>query len=191
MFKLSFGMQLLVLPVCAALLAGCSAVENFASQQATPPASAQASSPAASVLPARQCPGVIIREGEAVRTVYARGQENNPRAVIYQAVISETARECASFGSTFEFRLGVKGKVTAGAAAQPGQGITLNVLMTYQDGENVLWRSVRQIPVTLDPSQGSVEFSFIEENGSALLPDGTDEFAFDITVGFAPEGRTR
>lgn len=170
-------------------LGGCSAVDNVITagsgvdpQEATQRAMAH-------VAPTRSCPRAVIVEEGSVRQIFARGQEGNPRGVVYQAVLTEAARECAMFNNTLEFRVGVRGRFTPGAAAQAGQTVNLNVVLTYQDDTTVLWRSVRQVPVTLDPSQGTQEFSFIEENGSALIPEGRTEFNYRIRVSFEEERR--
>ena len=171
-------------------LSGCGAVESMTRSSSAEPSAQSSSSTTTSLAPPpRRCPAVVINEEDAIKRVYARGEDGNPKAIIYQAVIFETGRECASFDRNFEFRTGVRGRVTAGAMAQPGQSITLNIVLTFGDSETTLWQTVRQVPVTLDPTQGSVEFSFIEENGSVLLPEGADEFDYQIKVGFAPERR--
>ena len=138
----------------------------------------------ASIAPVRPCPDVELVEGETVRTVYGKGEENNPKAVVYQAIIFDTARECASFGPTFEFRLGVRGRLTPGALAQPGQTINLNVHMQFGKGEEKLWEATRQVSVTIGSDLAPVDFSFVEENGAAILPEGKDEFDYDYQVKF-------
>jgi hypothetical protein len=142
----------------------------------------------AETAPVRDCPEVVISDENSVRTHYAKGEEGNAKAIIYQAVITDTARECASFGATFEFRTGVRGRITPGAMAQAGQTINLNLHLTFMNNEETLWESSRPISVTVSNDLGPQEFSIIEENGTALIPEGKSEFDYKIYVSFVESG---
>lgn len=129
------------------------------------------------------CPRAELQSGTFLIMKYARGKENDPRGLMYQAYIDEWARECSREGSDqTRIKLGLSGHVTPGPAWQGGE-VTLPVRVAVVpltvDAEPVS-SDLFTIPVTVGEGAPSETWKMIES--SFVVPRDTNVklvFGFD------------
>ena len=134
------------------------------------------------------CPGVEIRQGTSTYSISTA--DPGALGLRYQAVIGQTARECAALGATMTIKLGVQGRVILGPAGGPGQ---IEVPMRFalvQEGPEpkTVWTKFYKIPVTIATGQSNVPFVYIEEDMTFPTPKPAELEAYVIYVGFDPLG---
>ena len=130
------------------------------------------------------CPNLEVREGTEVLRHYERGKEGDAAAIIWQASIGDTARECLyDLAGNLTLRIGVSGRVLAGPKGGPG---TINVplriaVVKYQ--EAVLYSEVKPLAITI-PQQNSTVFRNVYE---VTVPSPGKKRDYLIYVGFDAE----
>lgn len=138
-----------------AVLAGCnSSSPTSGLTEAAPAAEAQVA--AAPVVQAF-CPPVVMREEGAVHRAYARGGQDNPEKLMYQASLAEATRQCTANETTMTINVVAQGRVVAGPVATPGQ-VSLPVLVEVVDGEDVIYSQKVSFPVEV--TTGGNQFIF-------------------------------
>lgn len=141
----------------AVVVAGCSSsspTEGLSLTAQPSPADQQAASPA--VVQAL-CPPVVMLEQTAVQRVYARGGDNNPDKLLYQASLADVTRQCTANETTMTIRIVAQGRIVQGPAGAPGK-VTLPILVDVIDGENVIYTQKVAYPV--DVPVGGAQFIF-------------------------------
>lgn len=133
------------------------------------------------------CPPVAIKPGTESFQVLAPGKPDpltgaNP-PVVYQATITDTARECrksASGGANI--KLGIKGRIASGPA---GKAQTVNVpirIVVMEGRDKVLKSELVKLPVVLSAPDYAADFTKIDESITVPLSAGNTDF--HIYVGF-------
>jgi hypothetical protein len=118
------------------------------------------------------CPELRILEGTQLVRQYEGGREDDPAAVIWQASVGKTARECLyDLQNNLTLRVGVSGRVIAGPKGGAGTVTVPLRLAVVKYKEAVLFSELYSIPVTI-PAQGSTAFTDVRE---VVVPSpGTD-----------------
>ena len=164
--------------ISAALIAGCTSADpravlspGNAGQQATDVAVVQGA-----------CPAVLLREGTAYYTTYAKGGDGDPAKVIHQASISDTTRQCRISGDQLVVTVVVTGRVVSGPEAKSGQ-VDLPLRVVALDGETVLYSELQKQPVIM--TAGGPAQQFIYTNASVTFPASASRSA-KLYAGFDP-----
>ncbi len=144
-----------------AILAGCNSASPGTGLGSASTADAQ-------VTPVVQafCPPVVMLEESAVHRVYARGGQDNPEKLMYQASLADATRACTANETTITINVVAQGRVVAGPAVSGGQ-INLPILVEVVDGDNVIYSQKVSFPVTL-PTTGT---QFIFSKPDVQIPN--------------------
>ena len=130
------------------------------------------------------CPPIEVRGDAHVLTVYARGQEEDPGGLRYQATIRKWARECTHTGDTVTIKVGLVGRVVAGPAGVDGP-LRLPVRIAVTDGEKaVLASELVPVVASLSDSDRTEPWSLVIDTIS--VPAAS---ARKIYVGFDADAR--
>ena len=164
--------------ISAALIAGCTSADPRA--VLSPGATGQQATDVAIVQGA--CPEVLLREGTAYYTTYAKGGDGDPAKVIHQASISDTTRQCRISGDQLVVTVVVTGRVVGGPEAKSGE-VNLPLRVVALDGETVLYSELQKQPVMM--SVGGPAQQFIYTNASVTFPAGASRTA-KLYAGFDP-----
>ena len=153
-----------------AALAGCNS--SSPTDGLTPTAQA---APAQQTTPVVQayCPQVVMLEQSAVHRAYARGGQDNPEKLLYQASFGDVTRQCTANETTLTINVVAQGRIVQGPAGTPGQ-VTLPVLVEVVDGDDVIYSQKVAFPVE--------------------MPAGGTQFIFnkpDVQIPNAPGGASR
>lgn len=109
------------------------------------------------------CPELRIPEGMQVVRDYEGGGEGNPDAVLWQASVGKTARECLyDLQDNLTLKVGVSGRVIAGPKGGPGAVTVPLRIAVVKHKEAVLFSELFPIGVTI-PAQGSTAFTEVRE----------------------------
>lgn len=144
-----------------ALVAGCNS--------SSPTSGLSSAAPAAeTAVPVVQafCPPVVMREENAVYRSYARGGQDDPERLAYQASFGDSTRQCTANESTITINVVAQGRVVAGPAVAGGQ-IALPVLVEVVDGDNVIYSQKVSFPVEM-PATGT---QFIFSKPDVQIPN--------------------
>ena len=134
-----------------AVVAGCnSSAPTSGLATAAPTTATQAE--AAPVVQAF-CPPVVMREETAVHRAYARGGQDDPERLMYQASLADATRACTANEATITINVVAQGRIVAGPAISAGQ-VKLPVLVEVVDGDNVIYSQTVSFPVEL-PTTGT------------------------------------
>ncbi|HEX5932925.1 MAG TPA: PilZ domain-containing protein [Pseudorhizobium sp.] len=168
-----------------ALVAGCnsSSPTSGLTSAAAPAASAEPVTPVVQAF----CPPVVMREESAVHQVYARGGQDDPEKLVYQASLAQATRQCTANETTMTINVVAQGRVVAGPAATAGQ-ITLPVLVEVVDGDNVIYSQKVSFPVEM-PAGGT---QFIFSKPDVQIPNaqgGASRFT-RVRLGFETGSKT-
>ena len=145
-----------------AVLAGCNSSSPTSGLSAGAPAAEAAVTPVVQAF----CPPVVMREEGAVHRAYARGGQDNPEKLLYQASLADATRQCTANESTITINVVAQGRVVAGPVATPGQ-VSLPVLVEVVDGENVIYSQKVAFPVEV-PTGGA---QFIFSKADVQIPN--------------------
>lgn len=167
----------------ATILAGCNSSSPGLGLGA-PAADAQPVTPVVQAY----CPQVVMLEQSAVHRSYARGGQDDPQKLVYQASFADATRQCTANETTLTINVVAQGRLVQGPAGTPGQ-VTLPISVEVVDGDNVIYSQKVAFPV--DMPAGGTEFIFSKAdvqipNG----PGGASRFT-RVRLGFdnAPAGK--
>jgi hypothetical protein len=157
-----------LLVVLAGSVAGCS-TSSPTEGMTTPAASATGMAPAAQATPVVQayCPQVVMLEQTAIHRVYAKGGQDNPDKLLYQASLADATRQCSANEATMTINVVVQGRLVDGPGGAPGK-VTLPMLVEVVDGDNVIYSQKVAYPVDL-PAGGT---QFIFQKPDVQIPNG-------------------
>lgn len=131
------------------------------------------------------CPTISVQDGTHALQIFARGKERRAESLSYQAAITKWARECNRAGEQISVKIGVAGRVTAGAAGAPSSvALPLRVVVLNSDG-SVQSSDVKRIDVAMAEGDNTEPWSYVDD--SLLLP--ADANSFRIVVGFDEQKR--
>ncbi|NJR13176.1 MAG: hypothetical protein HC779_01215 [Phyllobacteriaceae bacterium] len=112
------------------------------------------------------CPRVTLREGTNAYRTYAGGNTEDPNAVIYQAALGETSRDCNYSGGMLNMTVAVAGRVVPGPKGKSGN-ITMPIRVAVTRGDEVLYSQLFRHPVTVSET-GATQFVF--KDGAVSFP---------------------
>lgn len=120
------------------------------------------------------CPPVSVQDGRYIVMRYARGGEDDPTKLLYQANLERWARRCArEADGSVRMTLGVSGRVTPGPAWQGGE-ILLPIRVRLEGLEDTPPRGrapagqVFNVPVTVGAGAPAEQWALVES--SFVLP---------------------
>lgn len=127
------------------------------------------------------CPKILLLDQTAVYRSYAKGGQDNPDKLLYQASLADSTRQCTANETTMTINVMVQGRIVEGPAGAPGQ-TTLPMLVQVVDGEKVLYSQKVAFPVTI-PSGGG---QFLFNKTDVQIPNavgGASRFS-TVQIGF-------
>lgn len=174
--------------VTAALLSGCSgqSVRSLIPGNVTPAEEAKLRQQFAVVA---ICPNVLVRDGTNVLTSYERGKDGDPKALRYQATITDTAREChtnPADGNT-AIKVGIGGHFILGPTGTPASATLPLRVVVLRDGSEVLYSQLFKIPASATPTDANTLWTQVVD-GISIPPDKTSG-AVQILIGFDESGK--
>ena len=123
------------------------------------------------------CPPVTLREGTAYFNTYAKGGQDDPTKVLYQASITDVTRTCKSAGGTMTMNVAVAGKVVPGPAGAPGN-VTMPIRVAVVRGDEVLYSQLHKHQVAVGDASAATQFVFNDQSVSFPSPNGRDVKVF-------------
>ncbi|WP_245480313.1 PilZ domain-containing protein [Neorhizobium sp. NCHU2750] len=112
------------------------------------------------------CPQVVMLEQDAVYRVYAKGGQDDPTKLLYQASFGDMTRQCTANETTMTINVVAQGRIVQGPAGTPGP-VTLPVTVDVVDGDNVITSRKVAFPVTMEA--GGSQFMF--SNADVQIPN--------------------
>lgn len=147
------------------LLAGCTSSSGLsdAAPKAQTPLPPNASAVNAAVVQA-SCPQIYLRDGTAYHRAYAKGGENDPAKLIYQASFADTTRTCTTDGNQLTINVMAQGRIIAGPLGKAG-GVTLPVRVTVTETnqmqqEQQIYTQLVSFPVEIPADSLAGQFLF-------------------------------
>ena len=168
--------RLALAPALALVLSGCMGMGGGGSDSAVTTASVE---PAAAeqvdirrYLGPDYCPEIRVREGTEVLRAYEGGRRDDPGAVIWQASVADTGRDCLyDAAGNLELKVGVSGRAVAGPKGGP-RTVTLPLrIAVVKHKQAVLASELYPLAIAI-PATGAAVFS--EVRTLNLPPLGTD-----------------
>jgi hypothetical protein len=114
------------------------------------------------------CPGVILRDGTAFYRTYAKGGQDDPTKLAYQAAITDVTRSCTRSNGMMTINIAAAGKVVMGPAGAPGT-ITMPIRIAVVRGDEVLYSKLHQYQVNVGDKSVATQFVFNDPN--VLIPE--------------------
>jgi hypothetical protein len=114
------------------------------------------------------CPKVTLREGTAYINRYAKGGEEDPTKLIYQASLADVTRSCSRVDGMMTINVAAAGRVVPGPAGAPG-AVKLPIRVAVVRGEEVLYSQLHDYQVAVD-SSGAAQFVFNDPNVTIPIP---------------------
>jgi hypothetical protein len=160
-----------------AALAGCSTSTPTEGLVETTGAPAQAATPVVQAF----CPTVVMLDQTAIYRAYAKGGQDNPDKLLYQASLADATRQCTANETTMTINVVTQGRLVEGPAGAPGK-ITLPMSVDVVDGDKVIYSQKVAFPIDL-PAGGT---QFIFQKADVQIPNaqgGASRFT-RVRVGF-------
>jgi len=126
------------------------------------------------------CPTVTLREGTAYFNAYAKGGQDDPAKLQYQASISDVTRSCSRNGDMLTITVAVAGKVVPGPAGAGGS-ITMPIRVAAIQGDTVLYSQLAKHQVAVGDGAAATQFVFSDPN--VVIPNPTER-DIQIFAGF-------
>lgn len=127
------------------------------------------------------CPTIEVRDGTQVIRKYVKNTEQTQETVVWQASISETARQCSEDpGGTMTLKIGVSGRALAGPKGGPTD-ITVPIrVVVVKYKESVLSSELHKETVSIGPSLSTV----FRRIYTVTVPSPGDDRDYLIYIGF-------
>jgi hypothetical protein len=137
------------------------------------------------------CPPVNIRAGASTYAMAAPGKQAVGADVRFQASITRTARECNLEGGQIIAKIGIEGRVIAGAAGAPATVEIPMRIAVVQGGVNEKVIATKAYRTTVQMTEdGSVPFTLVAEDLVYPVPvpgPGVNPDAYVFYIGFDPQ----
>ena len=124
------------------------------------------------------CPKVTLREDTGYFNRYAKGGEDDPAKLSYQASISEVTRSCSRATGMLTMDVAVAGRVVPGPAGVAGT-VALPVRVVVLQGDEVLYSQLLNHQVTV----GNQAQQFIVSDPNVTVPIPADK-TLQVFAGF-------
>jgi len=115
------------------------------------------------------CPRVTLRDGTSFFSTYARGGQDDPTKVVYQASLSDVSRSCVTADGMLTMKVAVAGRVVPGPAFSPGT-ITMPIRIAVQDAGNVVYSQIHNFQVQIGSTAAATQFVFNDPNVAVPEP---------------------
>lgn len=115
------------------------------------------------------CPQVTLREGTAFFSSYAKGGQDDPKKLAYQASISDVTRSCSRANGLLTINVGVAGRIVPGPAGAAGS-VKMPIRIAVLQGEEVVYSQLHNHQVALDGSGAATQFIFNDPNVTVPIP---------------------
>lgn len=126
------------------------------------------------------CPVVVLRDGTAFLRTYARGGQDDPQKVVYQASLADTTRNCTINESTLNITVMAQGRLVLGPEGAPGR-YKLPIRVAVVDNQTTLYSELTQFEVEVPAGSSSTQFLFTKAN--VAIPGGAGRQA-KVFLGF-------
>ncbi len=128
------------------------------------------------------CPRVQLREGTSFFNTYAKGGQDDPAKIVYQASIADVTRSCSRAGGMLTMKIAVAGRIVPGPAGGPGT-VTMPIRVAVLRGEEIFYSELHRHSVVVGEGSGATQFLFanpditmpIPEKGTVQVFAGFDE----------------
>ncbi|SNY92027.1 hypothetical protein SAMN04515647_2277 [Cohaesibacter sp. ES.047] len=127
------------------------------------------------------CPTIAILGDTNAYQSYTRGNAGNAHELIYQASITQTARECTSLGAEMFLKVGVAGRVLGGPKSSDNSKAVLPLRIVVKQEDTLLYSQLHKVTVQLNPPDRSGLFAKVDE---AIGIPSPQERNVEILVGF-------
>lgn len=128
------------------------------------------------------CPSVQLREGTAYLRKYARGGQDDPEKITFQAAIADTTRQCSITGEQMTINVLVAGRAAAGPAGSSGSiKMPIRVVVVENGTNRVVYSELTQFETTLPPGNPTTQFLFNKPDVNIPIVDSRSVKVF---VGF-------
>lgn len=124
------------------------------------------------------CPKVTLKQDTGFFNKYAKGGEDDPAKLLYQASIGDVTRSCTTSGGILSMNIGVAGRVVPGPAGSPGT-VNMPIRIAVIRGSEVLYSQLHDYQVTVGGE--AAQFVFNDPNVSVPLPA---ERSLQVFAGF-------
>ncbi len=114
------------------------------------------------------CPRVTLREGTAYFNTYAKGGQDDPGKLVYQASISDVTRSCSRADGTMTLNVAAAGRVVPGPAGVPGS-VNMPIRVAVVRGDELLYSKLHTVQVAM-PDSSAAQFVFNDPNVTFPLP---------------------
>lgn len=171
----------------AAAVGGCGGVGDGVARKVISGGQEPIEISAATFAPPVPCPSLQLQTNTYLIMKYARGKDNDPSGLIYQATLDDWANTCTQEADgSRRMKLGLSGNVTSGPLWKGGE-VVLPVriaLVPPGSGTKPLSSEVVRVPVTLGAEAPSESWTLIENKFT--IPAGQ---SVKVVFGFDDTGR--
>lgn len=147
-------------------VAGCQSTNNSNTQAA---ADSQEQAKVTEAELRAYCPPITLREGTAYFNTYAKGGQDDPAKVIYQASITDVTRSCNRADGTLTMNVAVAGKVVPGPAGVSGT-VKMPIRVAVVRGDEVLYSKLHNFQTTVSDTSTATQFVFNDPAVSIAIP---------------------
>jgi len=105
------------------------------------------------------CPPVTLREGTAFFNSYAKGGQDDPSKLAYQAAITDVTRSCSNADGVMTLNVAAAGKIVPGPAGAPGN-VTMPIRVVAVRGDEVLYTKLHNYQVSAGGASSATQFVF-------------------------------
>ena len=126
------------------------------------------------------CPTLTLREGTAYFNTYARGGQDDPAKIVYQASIGEVTRDCKRANGQLSMNVAAAGRVVPGPQGTAGS-ITMPIRVVVMRGTEVLYSQLHQYKVQVSDTSSATQFMFNDPN--VVVPEPTSN-NYQVFVGY-------
>ena len=116
------------------------------------------------------CPRVTLREGTASFNSYAKGGQDDPAKLAYQASISDVTRSCTHASGLLTMNVAVAGRVVPGPAGVSGT-VKMPIRIAVVQGDKVLYSKLHVHQVAMSDSGVATQFVFNDSNVTIPNPE--------------------
>lgn len=116
------------------------------------------------------CPKVTLREGTAFFRSYAKGGQDDPAKLLYQASISDVTRTCDRSTGMLQMNIAVAGRVVPGPVGATGT-VRMPIRVAVMRGQEVLYSQLHNYDVTVADPTTATQFVFNDPNVILPIPE--------------------
>lgn len=124
------------------------------------------------------CPRVTLLEGTAILRTYAKGHQDDPDYIIYQATITDVTRTCQYQGGNMYMHVAAAGRIVWGPKGTAGS-LDLPVRVAVKEGDTVAYSQLGHIQVSVPAGKDAIQF--IYKDDQIVVPAPTDQNLIVLT----------